>query len=249
MKPIHYQLDKPIDAVVFDCDGTLSTIEGINYLAEVNGVGERVKVLTEQAMSVSGISDSLYEERLSLVRPKRQQVVDLALTYFSARVHQVVAVIELLQSLGKVVYVVSAGINPAVKLFASMLAIPANQVIAVDVWFDTDGNFEGYDKSCPCGHFSGKKVIAQKIRADHPRLVWVGDGMNDVVVKDDVERFVGFGGQYYREKVAAVSDFYMKSTSMAPLLPLVLTIDEVSALADKQLFQVGVSRIEAGEVE
>lgn len=249
MKPSDYELDKAVDAVVFDCDGTLSTIEGINCLADINGVGEQVRVLTEKAMSQTGLSDRLYEERLSLVRPNRQQVIDLAMTYFSTRVYQVAEVIDLLQSLGKAVYVVSAGINPAVKLFASMLEVPAHQVIAVDIQFSRDGQYKGYDKACPCGHFSGKKLIAKKIKHDHPRLVWVGDGMNDVAVMGEVVRFVGFGGCQYREKVASMSDFYLKTVAMTPVLPLVLTAGEVSALADKQLFQAGVSRIEAGEVE
>jgi phosphoserine phosphatase len=35
----NWQLQHPLDAVVFDCDGTLSQIEGIDALAEKNDVG------------------------------------------------------------------------------------------------------------------------------------------------------------------------------------------------------------------
>ena len=43
-----FQLADPVDAIVFDCDGTLSLIEGIAVLAHANGVGEHVRELTER---------------------------------------------------------------------------------------------------------------------------------------------------------------------------------------------------------
>ena len=42
MKAPTWQLDHPINAIVFDCDGTLSIIEGIDELARNNGVGDAV---------------------------------------------------------------------------------------------------------------------------------------------------------------------------------------------------------------
>lgn len=45
-----WHLKHTIDAIVFDCDATLSQIEGIDGLAKVNGVEERVRLLTEEAM-------------------------------------------------------------------------------------------------------------------------------------------------------------------------------------------------------
>lgn len=251
MKTTHYQLDRAIDAVVFDCDCTLSAIEGINFLAEKNDVGEQVHALTELAMSEAGLADGIYKQRLSLVRPSRQQVVDLALSYFSMRASHVSRVIECFKGLGKAVYVVSAGINPAVKLFAAMLNIPTHHVFAVDCHFNVAGEYEGYDEASPCAQFQGKHTVAQRIATQYPRFVWVGDGMNDIAVKDDVVRFIGFGGYKYRSKVAELSDFYIKSSTMASLLPLVLTASEAEALseADKQLYNEGMACLEAGEVE
>ena len=250
MNDFEYTLAQPIDAVIFDCDGTLSAIEGIEYLAEHNGVGERVRQLTQQAMSETGLNASIYQERIELVRPTRQQVVDLGQVYFANRVAQITQVIELLQAAGKAVFVVSAGVNPAVKLFAAMLEVPAAHVHAVDLTFALDGTYEGYDVRSSCTQLGGKKAVAQQIKSMYPRLAWVGDGMNDIAAKDEVARFIGFGGYFHRAKVAALSDFYLTVPSMLPLLPLVLTPEESKLSIDLQLhYNQGLAMIQAGGLD
>ncbi len=66
------------------------------------------------------------------------------------------------------------------------------------------------------------------------KIVYVGDGLNDLAVCDVVARFVGYGGFFYRANVAAKSDFYLTSPSMAALLPLVLTEAEYCLLTDAE---------------
>lgn len=244
-------MNDPVDAFVFDCDGTLSLIEGIEVLAEYNGVGERVRELTEYAMSEAGINSDLYRERLDLVRPTRQQTMAVAQQYFAARVPKIVDVIEALQYLNKEVYVVSAGVNPAVTLFAAMLGVDAKHVYAVDLEFSPTGDYIGYDESAPPAQKDGKRIIAQELKSRHQNLVWIGDGMNDLVVKPDIQRFVGFGGAFYRPKIAAASDFYIKCQSMTPLLSLGLTASEVNGLQGSALalFNEGQQLIATGQVE
>ncbi len=246
-----YQIDAPINAFVFDCDGTLSLIEGIEVLAEHNGVGERVRELTEYAMSEAGLNSDIYRERLALVRPTRQQAIDLAQHYFVARVPSIIAIIEILQTLGKAVYVVSAGINPSVKLFANMLGIKSESVFAVDLKFGAKGEYNDFDHTAAPSKEHGKRLIADHIKATHQRVIWIGDGMNDLVVKPDVVRFIGFGGAFYRPKIAKNSDYYIKCPSMTPLLALGLTEHEVAQLGTDalKLYQEGLQLIEADEVE
>src|SRR5438132_1086345 len=92
-----WQLQEPIDAVIFDWDVNLSMIEGIVKLAEENGVGDEVKALTQEAMGSSGISDDLYRARLDLVSPTAEQVTLLAKDYFHHKVPHVHEVIKIFQ--------------------------------------------------------------------------------------------------------------------------------------------------------
>lgn len=245
------QIDTSVNAFIFDCDGTLSTIEGIEVLAQQNGVGERVKELTQYAMCEVGLCGDIYRERLDLVRPTRSQTVELAQHYFAARVPDITAIIETLQALGKAVYVVSAGVNPAVTLFATMLGVAPDNVFAVNLKFSPGGDYESYDETAYPSQHNGKRIIADELKARHDTLLWIGDGMNDLVVKPDVLRFVGYGGAFYRPKIAAAADFYLKCQSMAPLLALGLTTAECDSLSTtaRELYENGLRYIECDDVE
>ncbi len=112
----NWQLAKPINAVIFDCDGTLSEIEGIDELAKLNHAGAKVAALTELAMGTTGMNPELYRERLKLVEPSREQVLHLGHLYQKHMVPDADAVIQLLTRLDKTVYIISAGLKPAVSL-------------------------------------------------------------------------------------------------------------------------------------
>lgn len=51
-----WQLAMNISAIIFDCDSTLSSIEGIDELAETKNVQQEVSRLTELAMNKTGIN-------------------------------------------------------------------------------------------------------------------------------------------------------------------------------------------------
>src|SRR5260221_6696464 len=89
-----WQLSRPISAIVFDCDSTLSSIEGIEYLAKNNGVGDAVKSLTKDAMDKTGLTPSIYQQRLDLVIPRREQVYALGHQYFAHRAPDITDVIS-----------------------------------------------------------------------------------------------------------------------------------------------------------
>lgn len=245
-----WQLYHAIDAVVFDCDATLSRIEGIDVLAKANGVAEQVRLLTEQAMAETGLSGDIYNQRLALVKPTAQQLATLGDEYYAHLTPDVDRVIQALQQLHKVVYVISAGIQRAVEDFAEHLNIPKENVFAVDVYFDNAGHYSGYETQSPMTRQRGKREVVEKLKQQHPCILHIGDGMNDVEAATVVERFIGYGGAYFRKNIAALCDFYITSQSITPLLPLTLTMEEANNLnaAGKKAYEQGLYHIENGEV-
>lgn len=229
---IHWQqLTDPISGIIFDCDGTLSAIEGIDELAEKNHVGPFVKQLTAEAMDDKGINIEIYQKRLLAVLPTQLQVETLGDEYFEHRIPYALEVINIFNQLKKSVYIISSGLYPAVRRFADLLGIPASNIFAVDIQFDQNGKFLDFDHSSPLVHPNGKQIIVNEIRKKQERIIYIGDGMNDVSVHKLVTRFIGFGGIIYREKVAHVSDYYIQVNSLAPLLPLCLTKHEYDLLS------------------
>lgn len=238
-----YEPETPFDAIVFDCDGTLSHIEGIDELAKANNVGEQVMQLTAEAMGVTGINPELYQKRLDLVLPTAQQVQALGRSYLEYQAPDLVPVLKILRGLRKSIYVVSAGLYPAVVDFAKLLGLESNNVFAVDICFDAAGNYQDFDHNSPLVHANGKRLIAEQLCQRHKKIAYVGDGMNDYDTRDVVARFIGYGGAFYRENIKQKCQYYISAPSMAPLCPLLLTQQETSNLssADKKYLEKGIA--------
>jgi len=246
-----WQLSNPVSAIVFDCDSTLSSIEGIDFLAKNNGVGEAVKLLTTEAMSRTGLTPSLYQKRLDLVTPRREQVHALGHQYFAHRAPDISDVITLFKRLNKAIYLVSASVNPAVKIFGEMLQIPVENVFAVDLRFDQQGNFLDFERSSPLINNDGKRNILEQLKTQHKHIIHIGDGLNDIVTLDLVTRFIGYGGVAYRKNIADLCKFYINTLSFSPLVPLTLTLDELTSLSPEEslLYEKGLAAIQEGKVQ
>lgn len=245
-----WQLLDPIDAVIFDCDSTLSQIEGIDQLAKRNQVTHEVRQLTDEAMNKTGITPAIYERRLALVRPSRAHVEELADVYYSNLSPDADKVIATLQSLGKAVFIISAGIQSALEGFAKRLEIPTDHVFGVNIFFDKEGNYTHYDHNALMADVGGKQKMVAKLKRQYPRIAFLGDGMNDVEAAHDVARFVGYGGAHFRESIASLCDFYITTKSLSSFLPLCLTEAEMSALnhEQKKICEKGLAHIENKDV-
>jgi len=228
---IQYQPSYPFDAICFDCDNTLTNAEGIDELAKFNGVEAQVKTLTDMAMSNEDISLQLYQERLELTKPSQQQFDALSELYYNQKSKHVVDVIEVLNFLNKPIFVISAGNDPAVTQFSAQLSIPSHRVFAVKIFFDTQGNYLGFDESSPMTQRAGKKQIISKIKQKYPKILHIGDGNNDLAVKPIVDLFIGYGGSVTRDGVKNNADVFIECESMLPILPLCLHHTEVSQLS------------------
>ena len=240
-----WQLQTPVSAIIFDCDGTLSSLEGINELAKNNGVQVEVEALTELAMSKTGLNAELYQKRLDLVYPKKNQLLALGEAYFKHSVPDIIDIISLLKRLNKTIYIVSAGLNPAVTIFGEYLSIPKENIYAINVSFDPQGNFLDYDRESPLVTNLGKRHIVSKLKTMHSTMVHIGDGLNDLVTQDLVTRFIGYGGIFYRENLAKLCQYYISTASLAPLLPLCLTEQEYQQLtiSEKHLYEMGLNAV------
>lgn len=225
-----WQLTDPINAIIFDCDGTLSKIEGIDELATSNNTSHIVQELTQEAMGKTGMNVGIYNKRLEIVNPTQEKILALGENYIKNHSPDAKEVIALFKSLNKSVYIVSAGIFQAVNVFANWLGIDESHVYAVNVFFDDKGHYAGFDEQSPLVARNGKQVFVNNLNQNFRRLGYIGDGLNDYEVYPLVSRFIGYGGAYYRKNIEDLCEFYVKSASLAAILPLLLTQDELHKL-------------------
>ncbi|MDO4642315.1 MAG: HAD-IB family phosphatase [Cardiobacteriaceae bacterium] len=216
-------LPKTADGVVFDCDATLSTLEGIDELAALAGVAAQVSALTHRAMNGEVPLEAVYGERLSLIRPKYEDVVALAERYLAHVVSGAQETIARLQAAGIKVAIVSGGLLPAILPLADALGVEAADTFAVSLRFDMNGDYLGVIDS-PLTTAQGKAAIVAewKKRYGLQYVVMIGDGMSDVAARASgaADAVIGYGGVVERASVRQVADLYSTASDLTALLPL-----------------------------
>lgn len=207
--------------VVLDVDSTVSGIEGIDWLAARRGeaTAERVRALTADAMRGAVPLEDVYGKRLSIIRPRREEIDALSRAYVDAIAPGCASVIHHMQQVGVQVILVSGGVRPALIPLAMFLGVDLADLHAVNVRFDSGGAYSGFDTSSPLTTTNGKRMVLETIAPPGPVLA-VGDGSTDVVMRDVVDRFVGFTGFVRRDAVVAKADGTV--SSFAELAHLVL---------------------------
>jgi phosphoserine phosphatase len=209
------------DVICFDCDSTLSKIEGIDELARRIGMGEEMSKLTELAMNGIVPLEAVYERRLSLIRPDQYSINWLADFYIAEIVEGVKDVFAALLAQDKAVHIISGGLRQAILPLASFLGLPESHVHAVDIYFNEVGNYLNYDLSSPLAKTGGKAVVVGTLKGQGS-LVMVGDGKTDMEAKEAGAYVLGFGGVVDRAIVRELADFYTTEPTLLSVLEHIL---------------------------
>jgi phosphoserine phosphatase len=245
--------------VIFDCDSTLTTVEGIDVLAESSGHRKSVESLTQAAMDGKIELEEIYARRLETVSPTRRQIREIRRVYKRNPVEDAAAVIAVLQSLGHEVYIISGGLEEPVVEFGLFLGVPRAHIRAVGISYDElAGNWWRGDDLMAGGdderylevmdntlaESDGKgKIIGELLAGQPGRSLLVGDGYSDLLAGPAVDLFVGFGGVVKRRAVVEKAAAFVGSSSLSPVVALAagptalfgLDMSEHAAIASKAL--------------
>jgi phosphoserine phosphatase len=254
----------PFELIIFDCDSTLSTIEGIDELARWQGRSDEVAALTSRAMDGDVPLEAVYGERLELLKPTREQLRQLGQLYRRNLLPGADQVIAALQAAGRQVFIVSGGLMEAVVDFGTSLNVPADHIHAVGTahdelsgrWWEAwkhprgrnpDERYLAHDGG-PLTAGGGKAGIIQAIRTGHRgRAMLVGDGSSDLEAAVAVDLFVGFGGVVARQRVAEAAEVFIRAPNLAPVLPLALGRGAMPE-AYASIYQDGIDCLLDGQV-
>lgn len=237
--------------VIFDCDSTLSAVEGIEELAA--GHRAEVAALTDAAMRGEVALEEVYGRRLDLIRPTREDVEALVPRYIDALVEDAAETVAALRAADVAVRVVSGGLLPAIRGVARHLGLADDDVAAVDVRFRADGAWASHDSAAPAARAGGKAEIIRAWKTG-PRpapgpILLVGDGATDLEARHEVDLFVAYAGVVARPAVISVAPVVLRSRSLAPLVPLALGESAPDHPAVTDVFRKGTRLIESGALE
>lgn len=223
------------DLIFFDCDSTLSAMEGVDELARLKGKEWRIGLLTQKAMDGDLDLAEVYGKRLRAIRPTREELNAIEQMYWDRLVQDAREVVAALHFLGKQVFIISGGLAEPVRGFGARLGVPPERIRAVELEFnELSGDWWRYHDqrsqngasyldyaASPLTISAGKpQVVNELAQGKWGRKLFVGDGMSDLHTRSVVDLFVGFGGVERRAKVEAGSDVFIASKSIAGILPM-----------------------------
>ncbi len=199
--------------ICFDCDSTLSALEGIDELARRRGpaVLAQVEKMTSEAMEGRVPVERVFGRRLEIIRPSQEDLAEVGRQYVATVEPTAQATVFQLMAKGWTPVIVSGGFTPAIQPLAKFLGI--RRIEAVNLAWAADGSYCGYDQTFPTTRSGGKaEVISRLRRMLAPTMtVMVGDGVSDLEAKPVVDRFIGYGGYVVRPKVKAEAGTFIMS--------------------------------------
>ncbi len=206
--------------IAFDCDSTLSSIEGVDELARLAGpdVFQQVEDLTNQAMNGEVTVEDVFARRLDLIQPTRDQCAKVGQLYLETIEPTARETIKILKCEGWNCLIISGGFTPCIEPLAHALGI--DRIEAVPLHFHGDGRYAGFDRDFPTTRSGGKpEIIAALKKSLSPTVIaMVGDGVSDLETLPLVDHFIGFLRYVNRPKVAHDSPQTATSLSEIPSL-------------------------------
>lgn len=213
-----HSVTKPPKLLIFDCDSTLSAIEGIDELARARGpaVFAKVEAMTRDAMEGKIPVEEVFARRLAIIRPSRSNVAAVGRLYVEQVEPTARATIKQLKAAGWTPVILSGGFRQAIEPLASHLGI--GRVEAVNLHFDAKGEFVGFDEKFHTTRSGGKpaRIAELKQELKSSRTVMVGDGVSDLETKPVVDLFIGFGRYTPRDRVKAEAAVFLTSLADLP---------------------------------
>ena len=208
--------------LIFDCDSTLSSIEGIDELARVRGpeIFKRVEEMTNEAMDGKIAVEAVFGRRLEIIQPEASHIAQIGQRYIETVEPTAVETFKAARAAGWTVLILSGGFRPIIRPLADFLGV--ERVEAVDLFFDAAGRYTGFDEAYPTTRSGGKPEVIARLKAElNPsKIVMVGDGVSDLETKPVVDLFVGFGRYMARPKVKSQAAAFIYALDELPgLLP------------------------------
>jgi phosphoserine phosphatase len=200
------------NSVIIDVDSTLCNIEGIDWLAARRGpdVAAAIEQLTTRAMHGEIPLESVYGDRLWIIKPTSAEIAALSRAYSEALAPGARDAIFRMRDGGISLALVSGGIRQAIRPLARELGFSDGSLHAVSLSFNSAGGFLGYDQTSPLATQHGKKDVVAAMKLRRPSLA-VGDGATDAAMRDAADAFAAFTAFVRREPVVQVADYVIAS--------------------------------------
>src|SRR5690606_4194026 len=177
-----------------------------------------IEEMTRLAMEGAISLDEIFARRLEAIRPTREETERIGQRYIETVEPEAREIVRNLREDGWDAAIVSGGYRQAIRPLADFLGI--STVEAVDLFFEENGEYRGFDADYPTTRNGGKSVVVSQLRerGGYDCVVMIGDGVSDLEAKDVSDLFIGFGRYAAREAVKKGADRFIVSLGELPEL-------------------------------
>jgi len=154
--------------------------------------------------------EAVYGERMGIVKPTLSEIQELSAIYIDRLAPGAREALAELREHDVELIMVSGGLREAILPLAKELGIREKQVHAVSVFFDSDGEYAGFDERSLMTRQNGKRATVKEMALKGPVLA-VGDGMTDCEIRPVVDGFAAFTGFMKRDPVVERADYVIEN--------------------------------------
>ena len=205
---------------VFDFDSTLTSVEGLDVLAEISlrnnhdkdNIINKIQEITD--LGIDGdisFSDSL-SSRIALLKANKSQLSELVDVLKTKLSESVKANKEFFTKYQNQIYVISCGFKEFIEPVVAELQIGPERIFANTFTFDETGLITGFDETNPLSQHNGK-VNCLKLSGIQGEIQIIGDGYSDFVMKREgvADKFFAYTENVSRKKATDNADYIVAS--------------------------------------
>ncbi|BCD90115.1 phosphoserine phosphatase [Francisella halioticida] len=199
--------------IIFDFDSTLIKKESLELILESalkDSPGKIVEIKKITNLGMQGDLDfrESLERRLAIASPTKQSIKDFADKYCpNILTDGILELVKELKNKAYQIWIFSGGLTESVEPFADYLGVPQQNIFAVNITWDSNGNFVSLDNFN--GACDSKLKAFEKTKALIGReVIAVGDGYTDYQLYEAgfANKFIAYTEHVSRQKVIEVAD-------------------------------------------
>lgn len=205
---------------VFDFDSTLTSVEGLDVLAEISlknnperdEVVKKIQEITD--LGIDGdisFTDSL-SRRIALLKANKSQLGELIDFLKTKLSDSVKANQPFFEKYRDQIYVISCGFKEFIEPVVADLGIAPERVFANTFKYDQDGTIIGFDEANPLSQHNGKVNCLKESGIDGEIQI-IGDGYSDYVMRREgvADKFFAYTENVSRKKATDNADHVVAS--------------------------------------
>src|SRR5882724_11098167 len=120
--------------------------------------------MTNDAMNGLLTVEAVFRRRLEIIQPRRADVPAVGRRYVETVEPTARETVAALAARGWTPVIISGGFRPAIAPLAEFLGI--KRVEAVDLFFNEDGSYRGYDETYPTTRSGGKPGVIDRLKRE-----------------------------------------------------------------------------------